>query len=37
MPAEVRYESNKNGKTSDMRIRLTDTLQDAQSFIANKP
>ncbi|HST26894.1 MAG TPA: choice-of-anchor Q domain-containing protein, partial [Rudaea sp.] len=36
-PAAVRYETGKQGNTQIVRIRLTDTLQQAQALIANKP
>ena len=35
--AAVRYEVKRNGKVGIVRIRLTDTLQQAQALIANKP
>lgn len=35
-PAAVRYETGRKGNTGIVRIRLTDTLQQAQAFIANK-
>ena len=35
--AAVRYEVKRNGKVGIVRIRLTDTLQQAQALIAQKP
>jgi hypothetical protein len=36
-PAAVRYEIGRNGHARDVSIRLTDTLEQAQSLIAHKP
>lgn len=36
-PAAVSYETGKNGKTHHVRIRLADSLQQAQTLLARKP
>jgi len=36
-PAAVSYETGKDGKTHHVRIRLADSLQQAQSLLARKP
>lgn len=36
-PAAVRYETGRKGNTRIVRIRLTDTLQQAQALVARKP
>jgi hypothetical protein len=36
-PAAVSYETDKHGQSHHVRIRLTDTLQQAQALIAQKP
>ena len=36
-PAAVSYETGKDGKTHHVRIRLADSLQQAQSLLSRKP
>jgi hypothetical protein len=36
-PAAVSYETDKHGQSHHVRIRLTDTLQQAQALVARKP
>ncbi|HZW52339.1 MAG TPA: right-handed parallel beta-helix repeat-containing protein [Rudaea sp.] len=36
-PAAVHYEIGANGKVRDLRIRVVDTLQQAQALVARKP
>ncbi|HSN01809.1 MAG TPA: hypothetical protein VLS52_12440, partial [Rudaea sp.] len=36
-PAAVSFETGKDGKAHHVRIRLTDTLQQAQAFLAKRP
>lgn len=36
-PAAVSYETDKRGRSHHVRIRLTDTLQQAQALVARKP
>jgi hypothetical protein len=36
-PAAVSYETDKRGQSHHVRIRLTDTLQQAQALVAKKP